>query len=76
MGQKNEKSSPSFRSDISLRELVEVEAQFSKGYEDFIQMTDLTSRMNARKSRGHHVRMWVIYPEDQFRTIWDLFIVT
>ena len=41
---------------------------------DMLDKTDFDKRMMGRKSRGDEALWYIIYPDDKFRTRWDIII--
>jgi hypothetical protein len=40
--------------------------------EDLMSMGEVDGRLLGRLSRGKRARKWIVYPDDNFRTNWDL----
>lgn len=44
--------------------------------DDFIRMTEIDARLIGRQSRGKNAKKWMLYPDDNFKVIWEFITTT
>ncbi len=40
--------------------------------EDQIPDIDLETKLDTRKVKSHDLKRWIIYPEDAYKSVWDI----
>lgn len=43
-----------------------------KEVEEQIPEIDLEAKLDTRKVKSHDLKRWIIYPEDPYKSVWDL----